>query len=125
MIGRHPDLVVLALALPIFVAADLPLVAYAGAAILWLIQAVAQVAVDRKLAGNTDARQVLALTMGTAIGRAFFSAAGVLTIGIVAGDDSGTNEAGLAAVLLVFALFTTYRAVGEVLRHAFNEGETL
>lgn len=122
LLSRHPDIVVLVLAFPVFVFAQLPLVAYFGAAAIWLVQAVVQAVVDRKLRGSTNARQVLALTMGTAIARAFFSAAGVLAIGVAYGD-----EAGLASVLFIFTLFTVY-LVGKFITHALNavdEGESV
>lgn len=110
----------LVLAFPVFVAAQLPLVAYFGAAAIWLVQAIAQALIDRRLADSTNARQVLALTMGMAIGRAFFSAAGVLAIGVATNDETG-----LAAVLLVFTLFTVYLA-GKFFSHALSgEGMAL
>jgi hypothetical protein len=111
MLGRHPDMVVLAAAFPMFVVAQLPMLAYVGAALIWIVQATAQVIVDRKLVESSDARTVLALTMGTAIARAFFSAFAVLALGL-----STNDETGLAAVLMLFTLFTVY-LVGKLIRH--------
>lgn len=110
-ISRYPDLLVMVLAFPVFVVAQLPLLAYFGASLIWGIQAIAQAIVDRKLAASSDARTVLALTMGTAIARAFFSAFAVLALGLATNDETG-----LVAVLMLFTLFSVY-LIGKLIRH--------
>ena len=53
----------------------------------------------------------MGLTAGSMIARGWFCAIAIFLVGII---DS--NEAGLAAALLVVALFTIYFAVGMILR---------
>lgn len=100
---RHLDFVVLALALPVFIAAGWSLYGYAVAAIVWIAQAFAQVWLQHKIDNSDDPRAVVGLTAGGAMGRAWFAAITVLVAGIVIGDSTG-----LAAVALILVLFTVY-----------------
>ena len=86
---RHFDLVVLAVALPVFVVAGLPMLGYATAAGAWLAQ--------RGVAHLTS-RRALAATLV----RAWLVALVILLVGLRA------NDAGLAAAVLVVALFTVH-----------------
>src|SRR5918997_6155968 len=51
---RYLDLVVLLIALPIFIAADLPLLGWAGAAFGWTVQRVVQHAIEKRAQGSDD-----------------------------------------------------------------------
>jgi len=100
---RYMDLVALALALPIFIAGGLSLTGYAIAGGAWLAQRGLQALLQRKVDSQEDARQVVGLLMGGSFARAVLTAAAVLIAGLAGGD-----EAGLAAALMVVALFTVY-----------------
>lgn len=96
------DLVVLALAGLVFLAADLSLVGYAVAAVAWLAQRGVQVALQRRADASRDPKVVVGLLAGGAMGRAWLTALSVLAVGLV------DERAGLPAVLLILILFTVH-----------------
>ena len=103
LVVKNLDLLVLAAALAVFLLADLPLLGYAAAAAAWLAQRAIGSALERRASAAEDPRAVVGLLAGGSMARAWLTALSVLAIGLVAGE-----RAGLAAVLLVLALFTTY-----------------
>jgi hypothetical protein len=107
---RWLDLVVLALALPLFVVADLPLAGYATGAGAWVAQRAVQVALQRRTEASRDPRTVVGLTAGSMLMRGWLVALTILLVGL------SDNDAGLAAAVLVVALFTVYFNVGLILR---------
>jgi hypothetical protein len=117
-VARHLDLVLLALALPLFVLADLPLGGYATAAGAWLAQRAIQALLVRRAAGATDPRTTLGLAVGGSIARAWLVALAIFGVGV------GNHRAGLAAAVLVIVLYTTYFVVGLMTR-PFTRGDGL
>jgi hypothetical protein len=107
---RYLDIVILILALPIFLAADLPMLGYAAAAVAWLVQRAIQIVLNRKAAATDDLRKVAGITVGSMIGRGWLVALTILAAGL------GDNDAGLAAAVLVIVLFTAYFTVSMILR---------
>ncbi len=107
---RYLDLVVLALALPLFLAAGFPMLGYATAAGAWLIQRGAQALMARRAMAATDVRGKLGWTASSMLARGWFVALVVLLVGLRA------NDAGLAAAVLVVVLFTVYFALELALR---------
>lgn len=108
---RYLDLALLALALPVFVLADLPLLGYAAAAVAWLVQrAIAEVA-NRRAARSTDPRTVVGLMTASMIGRGWLVALAIFGVGIGVG-----NSDGLAAAVLVIVLFTVYFTTQMIVR---------
>src|SRR5207249_1838700 len=103
---RYLDLVVLALALPVFLLADFPLAGYFVGAGAWIVQRVVQIVLLRRAAATRDPRTLVGITAASMIGRGWFCAIAIFLVGILDGDD-----AGLAAALLVIALFTVYFTV--------------
>ena len=105
---RYADLGVLALALPLFLVAGLPLLGYAAAAGAWLAQHAVLVAAQRRA---TDAlrrgdRRVAIGTIGAAtLGRVWIVTLAILLVGLL-----GEREDGLAAALLSLVLVTTHFA---------------
>ena len=100
------DLAVLALALPLFAAAGLPLRGWIAAAVIWLLQRAIQVALQRRADATEDPRVVVFSLAGGAVGRGIFTAVGILVAGLLLGD-----RAGLAAALLILVLFTVHFGV--------------
>lgn len=100
---KHVDLLALAAALAVFVVGGLPLLGYAVAAAVWLAQRGIHALANRH-AGEELARGNRQRAMGTvaatSLGRVWLMATAVLLVGIV------EREAGLAAALLLLALFT-------------------
>ena len=107
---RHLDIVILILALPVFIAADLPMLGYAAAAVAWLVQRAIQIALNRKAAAADDPRTVVGIAAGSMIGRGWLVALTILLVGL------GDSKDGLAAALLVISLFTIYLSVQMIVR---------
>ena len=99
---RYLDLALLGLALPIFVAADLPLLGYAGAAFGWLVQRGVQALIEKRARASDDPRTVAGLLTGSMIARGWIVAGSIFVVGL------SEREAGLAAAILSIALFTCY-----------------
>jgi hypothetical protein len=96
----------LALALPVFLLADLSLLGYAVGGGAWVVQKVIAMALQRRADASRDPRTVVGLLMGGAILRGWLCAGVVLAVGLTADE-----RAGLAATLLVLLLFTIYISV--------------
>ena len=107
---RQLDLVVLALALPLFLLADLPLVGYAAGGGAWVVQKTIQLLLARRASASDDPRVVVGLTVGGMIGRGWLAALTIFAAGF------SSNAAGLAAAVLVIVLFTIYFTVTMILK---------
>jgi hypothetical protein len=110
LVIRYLDLVLLALALPVFLAAGLPMLGYAAGAGAWLVQRAIQIALNRKAAASDDPRTVVGITAGSMIGRAWLVALTIFAAGLT------DEDAGLAAAVLVIVLFTAYFTVSMIMR---------
>ena len=99
---RYLDLIALVLALPVFVLAGFPLLGYAAAGVAWLAQRALQHVLTARAAASGDPRTVAGLLTVSMIGRGWLMALSVFGAGLV------EKEAGLAAAILVLALFTLY-----------------
>jgi hypothetical protein len=100
---KHVDLLVLAAALAVFVLGGLPLLGYAVAAAVWLAQRGVQLLAARRVGEDlADGKRQRAMGMvaATGLGRVWLMVTAVLLVGIV------ERQAGLAAALLLLALFT-------------------
>ena len=107
---RYLDLVLLALALPVFVVAGLPLLGYAAGAAAWLVQRAVQLALNRKASSSGDPRTVVGIAAGSMIGRGWLVALTIFAAGMA------DEDAGLAAAVLVIVLFTAYFTVSMIMR---------
>jgi hypothetical protein len=119
---RYVDLAILALALPLFVALDWPLVGYAVAAAAWFLQRAVLYLVERRVAASLAAgnrRGAMGLTGASALGRVWLLALAVLLVGLL-GEDSD----GLAAALLLVLLFTVQLGTGALQRLLAPEDAT-
>jgi hypothetical protein len=107
---RYLDLVVLALALPLFLVAGLPMLGYVAGAAAWLVQRGLQVWLNRRAEASDDPRTVVGITAGSMIGRGWLVALTIFAAGL---ED---EDAGLAAAVLVIVLFTAYFTVSMIMR---------
>jgi dipeptide/tripeptide permease len=107
---RYLDLLLVVIALPVFVAAGLPLAGWGAAAGAWTAQRGLQVYLERRAGASKDPRTVVGLLAGSMIARGWFVAIVVLLIGL------SDNEAGLAAAVMVIVLFTVYFNMRMILR---------
>ena len=112
---RYLDLVVLALALVVFVAADLPLLGWAGAGGAWLVQRGVQHLIERRARASDDPRTVAGLMTGSMLARGWLVAGTIFVVGL------SEREAGLAAAILTIILFTVY-FTGQLIARPFEEG---
>jgi hypothetical protein len=78
---RHLDIVILILALPVFLAADLPMLGYAAGAVAWLVQRAIQIVLNRKAAAAEDPRTVVGIAAGSMIGRGWLVALTIFAAG--------------------------------------------
>jgi L-asparagine transporter-like permease len=105
---RYLDLILLAVALPVFVAADWPLLGYAVAAAVWIAQRLVLAYTDARTARSLaagDRRDAFRTTAISGLGRVWMVSAAALLVGLIA-----DREDGLAAALLLTALFTVQLA---------------
>lgn len=105
---RYADLLLLAAALPIFIAASLPMLGYAVAAGVWLIQHAILAAADRASTAalvSGDRRRALGIVAAATLGRVWLVALAILLVGVL-----GEREDGLAAAVLCLALVTVHLA---------------
>jgi MFS-type transporter involved in bile tolerance (Atg22 family) len=112
---RYLDLVVLALALPVFIFAGLPLLGYAAAAVAWLVQRGIRELLNRRARASDDPRTVAGLLAGSMIIRGWLAALAIFGVGLA------DRDAGLSAAVLVIALFTVFLS-GEMLARPFEAG---
>ena len=103
---RYADLILLALALPVFVLADWPLVGYAVCAAAWLVQHMVLVLANRGAAAAVargDRRRALGMIAAATLGRLWVVTLPILLVGLIA-----EREDGLAAAVLAAALVTVH-----------------
>ncbi len=122
MLLRFGDLVLLAAALPIFVAADWPLLGYAVATGAWLAQHVLILLSDRAsksaLAAG-DRRRALGIVGAATLGRLWLVATAILLVGLLA-----EREDGLAAAVLTLALVTSHLIFLGFSKFLYPEGDS-
>jgi uncharacterized oligopeptide transporter (OPT) family protein len=111
---RYLDLALLALALPIFIAADLPVLGWVGAAVGWLVQRVVQQLIENRARASDDPRTVAGLLTGSMIARGWIVAGSIFVVGL------SEREAGLSAAILAITLFTFY-FTGQMISRPFEE----
>jgi hypothetical protein len=103
---RNLDFVLLAIALPVFVVAGLPLLGYATALGIWIMWRAIGAYAERKARDTTDLARVAAITTGSMIGRGWLMGLTLVAVGLSAGDDVGLSAAVLCVVLFTVS-FTT------------------
>ena len=112
---RHLDLVVLALALAIFVAAGLPILGWGAATAAWLAQRAIGLVLERKARSTNEPRSVAGLMVASMLTRGWLVALAIFAAGLV------ENDAGLSAAVLFLLLFTVHLTVNMALRPFENQ----
>lgn len=108
---RYFDLLLAALALPLFILADLPLAGWLTGAGTYTVQRLIGDYTARRAAASDDARTTVGLMAGSMIGRGWLVALTIFAVG--AATDS---ETGLSAAVLFITLFTVYFTMQMILR---------
>jgi hypothetical protein len=119
---RYADLVVLALALPVFAVAGLPMLGYAAAAAAWLAQHAVLIFAQRRAAEalrRGDRRVALGSIAAATLGRVWIVTLAILLVGLLA-----DREDGLAAAVLGFVLVTAHFAALGLTRLLYAEEGT-
>lgn len=115
---RRPDFIVLAVALPIFLAAGWPVLAWAVVAVVWTLQFALQVFLDTRVEGATDPKKVIGILAGGALARAWSVATALLVLGLI------DRDTGVYGVILMMVVFTAYFAA-RVIGRLFEESEAV
>jgi hypothetical protein len=105
---RQLDLLLLAAALPVFLIAGLPMLAYAVVAVVWLVIRGVELVVGRRTKASLaagDRRTAIGLTAATSLGRAWLILLAVLVVGLAT-----DRETGLAAAVLALCVFSIHFA---------------
>jgi hypothetical protein len=100
---KYVDLFALVAALAVFLLGEFSLLGYAVAAGAWLAQRGIQVLAQRRMRqelARGNRQKAMGLVAGSGLGRVWLMATAVLLVGVA------EREAGLAAALLLLALFT-------------------
>jgi len=103
---RNLDLVLLALALPLFVLAGLPLAGYATGLVIWLVWRGVGTYAEGKAKAADNVGRMAAITTGSMIGRGWFMGLTLIAVGLSTSDDVGLSAAVLCVVLFTVS-FTT------------------
>ena len=104
---RYLDLVLLAVALPVFIAAGFPMAGYLAVAGIWIVMYAIELLSNRAIEGavtRRDRRAAMGWLGATGLARAWIVALGVLITGLVAGKGAGLSAAVLAAILFTVHL---------------------
>jgi hypothetical protein len=119
---RYADLVLLAVALPVFVVAGLPMLGYAAAAAAWLVQHAILSFAERR-SGDALRRGERRAALGTiavaTLGRVWLVTLAILLVGLLA-----ERQDGLAAAVLCAILVTAHLAGLAISRLFEEEGES-
>ena len=103
---RFTDLAVLALALPVFLLAELPMAGYAVCAAAWIAASAMQIAADRhakRSLARGNRNSALGVLAASTLGRVWLVALAILLVGL-SDRDAGLAGAVLAAVLVTVHL---------------------
>jgi hypothetical protein len=117
-IARSADLILLAIALPVFLVANLPVEGYLAVAAAWIAQRAVQHWAGARVAQASERTSALRLIAGTFMARLWLITIAILLVGVL-GDD----EAGLSAAVLAAALVTANLAGEALTRQPAEESE--
>lgn len=117
-LAHRPDFIVLAVALPLFIAFDWPLAAWGIVTVLWIAQFALQVVLDTKAANSTDPKRVMGYYMAGALARGWTVATALLITGLV------DRDTGLYAIALTAVVFTSY-FIAKLFGRLFDEADTV
>jgi hypothetical protein len=104
---RYLDPALLALALPVFLAADLPMTAYVVVAVVWIAQHGVELLTNRavrRAAARGDRTAAMGWVGATTLARVWTVALAVLLVGVLDSKDAGLSAAVLSAILFTVHL---------------------
>jgi hypothetical protein len=99
---RSIDLVLLALAIPVWIAAALPVLGWVAAAVSWLAARWFQSFAERRAVAKGSRQAVLGARAASLLGRLYLVTIAVFVAGLI------DREAGLTGAVLAVVVFTVY-----------------
>lgn len=99
---RNIDLIVLAIALPVFVAAALPILGWAATTVTWVATRWFQSWTEGRAFAKGTRQAVLGARAASLLGRLYLVTIGVFVAGLI------DHKAGVAAGVLAAVVFTSY-----------------
>jgi hypothetical protein len=99
---RNADLLVLAIAVPVWIGAQLPALGYAAAAISWVAARQFQAFVERRALARGQRKAMLGARAASLLGRLYLVTIAVFVAGVI------DRESGLTGGVLAVAAFTFY-----------------
>jgi hypothetical protein len=118
-IARNADLILLAVALPLFLVTGLPLLGWATATAAWVLQRLLRDFLAKRARNAEDPRSIVGYMTGSLIGRGWLCSLIIFGVGFATED-----EVGLSAALLFIATFTLYLTITMIVR-PFESGEPI
>jgi hypothetical protein len=100
LLSRNADLLLLALALPVFLLAGLPILAYLAIGAAWLAQRAIQHWAGTRMASVPGRFSALRLIAGSFIARLWLLTVAILVVGLLTDDETGLSAALFAAALV-------------------------
>lgn len=107
---RNLDLIVLAIALAVFLAAGFPILGWVTAAGLWIFQRIVRDYLTRRAERSDDPRTTVGLMAGSMLGRGWLVAGVILAVGVA------DHHVGLAAAVLFLLVYTIQFTTSLILR---------
>ena len=101
---KNLDVFVLAIALPVFIAAGLPILGWAAATVAWLLTKAVEAFAERRAAASGNRRVAMGARAASLMARLYTVGIAVLVAGVI------EREAGLTAGILSVVVFTVYFA---------------
>jgi hypothetical protein len=120
-IARNLDLILLAVALPLFLAAGWPLLGWVTGAGAWLVQRGFRDFLAYRAGKADDPRAIVGYMAGSLVGRGWLVAIIIFGVYLASGQK---DDVGLSGSVLFIAVFTLYFTVAMILR-PFEEGKGL
>ena len=111
---RNLDLALLAIALPVWIAAELPIVGWVAATVSWLAARWFQACAERRALAKGTRQAVLGARAASLLGRLYVVTIAVFVAGLI------EREAGLTGGLLAVIVFTVY-FISLFMKSAFEE----
>jgi hypothetical protein len=99
-IAHYADLALLAVALPVFLIAGLPIAAYLAIGAAWLVQRTVQHWAGTRMANVPGRFSALRLIAGSFIARLWLLTVAILMVGLASDDETGLTAALFAAALV-------------------------
>ena len=101
---KNLDVFVLAIALPVFIAAGLPVLGWGAATVAWLLTKAVEAFAERRAAASGNRRVAMGARAASLMARLYTVGIAVLVAGVI------EREAGLTAGILSVVVFTVYFA---------------